>query len=382
MQTTNPMGVSIQSLTLSHVLSGIWFGRETSKQLSSNAPVLIGWDNCELYFHFDDNGNGKLNGKGMLVKKDSNPSPFLLEGTIRWPWVQFLKVEISSVSSIQKFFLKIDMSRLVMEGDHANGSLILTRKISIDTSHLHLPISVPMVSQSNAMRLPMQTSSFNTLTSPSAQLLFAQQSQQAQKLGSSLQTQALSSTSSNSGTLNNANLNTLSSNATMLMDSFGSINSILMDSSSSLASSNNLVLSTTVSSSPLSYSALSAATTFPNIIPSSFSSSSFSGVSMSSSSSPSTSVTSASSQESPSSQASTATTSSSTLAPPSKSFNSIKEFMHSLFPSDQAEKYTLLLEKNEVDMDVLKIMTETHLKEMGVSLGPRIKITEAAKSLQ
>jgi hypothetical protein len=43
-------------------------------------------------------------------------------------------------------------------------------------------------------------------------------------------------------------------------------------------------------------------------------------------------------------------------------------------------KYFTLLDGNEVDMEALSLMSESHLKEMGMPMGPRLKLVEALRA--
>ncbi len=38
------------------------------------------------------------------------------------------------------------------------------------------------------------------------------------------------------------------------------------------------------------------------------------------------------------------------------------------------ERFVSLFEENEIDADVLPDLTEEHLKELGIGLGPRVKL--------
>ncbi len=58
--------------------------------------------------------------------------------------------------------------------------------------------------------------------------------------------------------------------------------------------------------------------------------------------------------------------------------------MAALFPpssanDNRANKYAQLLIENEVDMDALRLMTETHMKEMGIPMGPMLRILDWVK---
>ncbi len=46
-----------------------------------------------MYFNLEDNGTGKVVGKGVLITKEvPSGQPFFVDGNIRWPWVQLTKV--------------------------------------------------------------------------------------------------------------------------------------------------------------------------------------------------------------------------------------------------------------------------------------------------
>jgi hypothetical protein len=46
------------------------------------------------------------------------------------------------------------------------------------------------------------------------------------------------------------------------------------------------------------------------------------------------------------------------------------------------ERYEATFRENEIDADALPELTEAHLKELGLPLGPRLKILKAAGTLR
>lgn len=60
----------------------------------------------------------------------------------------------------------------------------------------------------------------------------------------------------------------------------------------------------------------------------------------------------------------------------------LRQYLYSLFGSVMGLKYSQLLESQEVDLEALTLMNETHLKELGIPLGPRIKLLAALKQQQ
>lgn len=77
-----------------------------------------------------------------------------------------------------------------------------------------------------------------------------------------------------------------------------------------------------------------------------------------------------------------------TINPTSSNTNSsipltpLRQYLYSLFGSVMGLKYSELLESQEVDLEALSLMNETHLKELGIPLGPRIKLLAALKQQQ
>jgi len=64
----------------------------------------------------------------------------------------------------------------------------------------------------------------------------------------------------------------------------------------------------------------------------------------------------------------------------SPSEDSLDSFLSRLFGAE-GSRYAQLLADNEIDFEALRLMSEAHLKELGLPMGPRVKIANALKQL-
>jgi len=270
------------------------------------------WKSVEMYFNIEDSGLGRINGRGTLVGSDNQAIPFLLEGSVRWPYTKIVKVNMSQFVNSQKFVLKIDVTNMRMDGEHKQGTLRLSRTGPVDLSPFVInptinsaanPVINPVINQvpSNPLANPPSNPPINT-SSPALSSITP---------GGTGAPTNLSSGTSSSPAISNAPVRSSQQNT------------IASQSNSSQTSS-------------------------------------------------STSST-RRSRDSSSSGSNATSTNSAATGSNNVSYASVRDFVLSLF-GPSGLKYAKALEEHEVDMEALRLMNESHLREMGLPMGPRLKI--------